>query len=102
MTWRTIDPALIYDLPALDDLVGRPAWMKDGLCREPTYRDVDFFASGRGEVEMVKQAKQVCSHCLVLKECRDYAMADPGLLGVWGGTTERERRRLRAAARKVA
>jgi len=36
----------------------------------------------------------------VQRECLDYALAHPTLVGCWGGTTERERRRLRDHARR--
>jgi WhiB family redox-sensing transcriptional regulator len=36
-------------------------------------------------------AKSFCQVCPVVVECFDEAMANPQLLGVWGGTTARER-----------
>ncbi len=36
-------------------------------------------------------AIQVCRHCPVRQDCADYAMAHPGLHGVWGGLTQSER-----------
>lgn len=42
------------------------------------------------------QAKAVCSTCPVRVECLEYAMAHKAY-GVWGGTSERERRTLRRA-----
>ncbi|MCZ4515672.1 WhiB family transcriptional regulator [Streptomyces sp. ActVer] len=41
-------------------------------------------------------AERLCAGCPVVVECLAYAMADRRLSGVWGGTTEVERRRLRA------
>ena len=40
-------------------------------------------------------AKKVCADCPVLAECRDYALQHPVLVGVWAGTTDRERRKIR-------
>jgi WhiB family transcriptional regulator, redox-sensing transcriptional regulator len=45
-----------------------------------------------------KLAKQVCRGCPVRTECLVYAMETPVDHGVWGGLTERERRRLRRRA----
>jgi WhiB family redox-sensing transcriptional regulator len=73
----------------------RPEWQKDALCRE--YPDVDFFATGRAGVD---EARRVCSKCLVLVECRSWALEqDARLDGVWGGTTLEDRRKMRRPGR---
>lgn len=51
-----------------------------------------WFAVGAAEH---KQAKQVCRGCDVRRECLMYAMEAPVDHGIWGGLTERERRRFR-------
>lgn len=43
----------------------------------------------------VARAKAVCASCQVRQECLDFAIATTQVHGVWGGTTEEERRRLR-------
>lgn len=58
-------------------------------------RDVDpevFFPLGSAE-----QAKTVCRSCPVAAECLVWAL-EHGATGVWGGTTEDERRAMRAQA----
>jgi WhiB family redox-sensing transcriptional regulator len=40
-------------------------------------------------------AKAVCGRCLVQRECLHYALADSDLMGVWGGTSQRDRARHR-------
>jgi WhiB family redox-sensing transcriptional regulator len=75
----------------LAERLARPAWHARAACR------------GQGTAEWIKAtstgdytgAKAVCSSCPVRAECLDYALADPSLVGCWGGTTERERRDLR-------
>jgi hypothetical protein len=47
------------------------------------------------ENENVAEALAVCAGCDVRAECLAAALADPNLVGVWGGTTSRERRELR-------
>lgn len=75
------------------DLLRGPAWRADALCRE--YPDLQWFGqSDRSS----KAAKAVCGRCLVRKECLSYALADPGIDGVWGGLTTRERAQLRKTA----
>lgn len=41
-----------------------------------------------------KDAKEVCQSCVVRKDCLEYALAEEEF-GIWGGLSERERRRLR-------
>jgi WhiB family redox-sensing transcriptional regulator len=75
------------------DLFQRPEWMARGACRDvPT----DLFFLERGGNP--RPGKALCAACVVRLDCLDYAMADPELLGIWGGTSERERDRLRRAA----
>ena len=54
-----------------------------------------FFAAGALEHKM---AKVVCRKCPVRSECLAYAMDAPIDHGIWGGMTERERRRYRRRA----
>lgn len=68
-------------------------WRADGLCAQT---DADlFFAVGALEH---KQAKRICRSCPVRTECLSYAMDSPVDHGIWGGLTERERRRWRRKA----
>ncbi|HVL64252.1 MAG TPA: WhiB family transcriptional regulator [Actinomycetota bacterium] len=54
-----------------------------------------WFAVGAREH---KEAKKICRSCPVRTECLSYAMDAPVDHGVWGGFTERERRRFRRQA----
>ncbi len=47
--------------------------------------------------EAASVAKAVCRTCVVRSPCLEYALATKQVDGIWGGTTERERRRLRRA-----
>ena len=49
--------------------------------------------------EAAAEAKAVCAGCTVRVECFEYAAANNERFGVWGGTTEKERRLLRRWAR---
>jgi WhiB family redox-sensing transcriptional regulator len=64
--------------------------MADALCLE--HPEVEFFP-GRGESSA--PAKALCARCLCRAECLAYALVDPDLVGVWGGTSPRERAQLR-------
>jgi WhiB family redox-sensing transcriptional regulator len=54
-----------------------------------------FFAPGALEHKL---AKKVCRRCPVRSQCLTYAMDEPVDHGIWGGLTERERRRYRRKA----
>jgi WhiB family transcriptional regulator, redox-sensing transcriptional regulator len=72
---------------------GGADWAVEGACRG--YPEVDFFADVRAAVA---QAKSICGRCQVRGECLEYAVRHDEI-GVWGGTTRRERRRLEGARR---
>lgn len=55
--------------------------------------DPDLFFPERGG--STKEAKKVCSECVVREECAEYALLNGERYGIWGATSERERRRLR-------
>ncbi len=78
-----------FDLP---DAIGpQPAdWRAWASC---VGVDPELFFPERGET--TRHAKAVCSRCLVCQECLEYALANAEKFGVWGGTSERERRKLR-------
>ena len=64
-------------------------WMAEGNCRfEPP---ATFFPSDGVGVEV---AKKICATCPVRELCLDYALEHRIDHGVWGGTSERQRRRL--------
>ena len=53
--------------------------------------DPDLFFPERGA--STKEAKRVCSACVVRSECLEYALQNGEKFGIWGGMSERERRR---------
>lgn len=55
--------------------------------------DPDLFFPERGA--STKEAKAVCQGCEVRDECLEYALANGEKFGIWGGLSERERRRIR-------
>ena len=65
--------------------------------------DPDLFFPERGA--STKEAKEVCRGCVVREDCLEYALANGEKFGIWGGLSERERRRIRrqrALARRTA
>ena len=73
-------------------------WMADGNCANKA-PSVFFPSDGVG----VEKAKLVCEGCPVTDQCLEYAIAHRIDHGVWGGTSERQRRRIiRASAQERA
>lgn len=57
--------------------------------------DGDLFFPARGEP--TDEAKAICAGCIVREDCLEYALTTKQYHGIWGGTSERERKRLRKA-----
>ncbi|SRR5690606_24839892 len=75
--------------PRMKALTVDTEWMARGNCADkpPSL----FFPSDGVGVEV---ARRVCADCPVRTECLEYALANRIDHGVWGGTSERERRRI--------
>ena len=69
-------------------------WMTDGKCRDMP-PSVFFPSDGLG----VQEAQKICATCPVAEECLEYALVNRIDHGVWGGCSERERRRLQRRRR---
>lgn len=70
-------------------------WRMSSACREA---DPDiFFPTGHDEPlpRQIARAKSICNECPVVRECLMWALADPLMDGIWGGTTQSERRAIR-------
>jgi WhiB family redox-sensing transcriptional regulator len=80
------------------DLVGEAQeWQERALCAQT---DPEAFFPEKGG--STREAKKICTDCEVKAECLEYALANDERFGIWGGLSERERRRLRRAANEVA
>jgi WhiB family redox-sensing transcriptional regulator len=73
------------------------AWRQRAACRGV---DPDIFYPASDEEAEV--AKAICAQCPVREACLEYALANRERDGVWGGATERERRRIIRQRRKSA
>lgn len=76
------------DLFGLDD--ESPSWRDGALCAQV---DTDLFYPEKGG--STKPAKRVCAGCDVRQQCLDFAVENDERHGIWGGLSERERRRLK-------
>ena len=77
------------------DLLGiAPEWQERALCSQT---DPEAFFPEKGG--STREAKRICNRCEVRAECLEYALGHDERFGIWGGLSERERRRLK---RRVA
>ncbi|WP_456874760.1 MULTISPECIES: WhiB family transcriptional regulator [unclassified Geodermatophilus] len=74
---------------------GEAAWRLDALCAET---DPEAFFPEKGG--STREAKRVCMGCSVRTECLEFALANDERFGIWGGLSERERRRVRLERRE--
>ena len=73
----------------LTELIDPEPWMSDALCAQI---DGDLFFPEKGGA--TREAKQICQRCPVQAGCLDYALQRGERFGIWGGVSERDRRRL--------
>ena len=72
---------------------GALAWQERALCAQT---DPEAFFPEKGG--STREAKRVCGSCEVRGECLEYALANDERFGIWGGLSERERRKLKRRA----
>ena len=76
-----------------DDDGGLLSWQEQALCAQT---DPEAFFPEKGG--STREAKRICVGCDVKGECLEYALGQDERFGIWGGLSERERRRLKRAA----
>jgi WhiB family transcriptional regulator, redox-sensing transcriptional regulator len=80
--------------PVVADLLGNaPEWQERALCSQT---DPEAFFPEKGG--STREAKRICSRCEVKGECLEYALGHDERFGIWGGLSERERRKLKRRA----
>lgn len=73
-----------------NSVAGERRWQEQANCLGV---DPDLFFPERGA--STREAKSVCRGCEVRVDCLEYALAHGEKFGIWGGLSERERRRVR-------
>lgn len=81
-----------YGTTAAEDLT----WMEDALCAQT---DPDVFYPEKGG--STAPATSICSSCQVRQECLEYAVTNDIRHGIWGGTSDNDRKRM-SRERKAA
>lgn len=68
-------------------------WQDRALCAQT---DPEAFFPEKGG--STREAKRICLGCEVRSECLEYALQHDERFGIWGGLSERERRKLKKRA----
>ena len=92
-----VDSVTVVEHGLGDDVTGdlpeELAWQERALCAQT---DPEAFFPEKGG--STREAKRVCMSCDVRPECLSYALANDERFGIWGGLSERERRRVKKRA----
>jgi WhiB family redox-sensing transcriptional regulator len=83
----------MLQIPLTPSEGAEPEWHERALCAQT---DPEAFFPEKGG--STREAKKICTGCEVRSECLSYALAHDERFGIWGGLSERERRRLKRAA----
>jgi WhiB family redox-sensing transcriptional regulator len=84
-------PGVRRDIDVVDD--NPLAWQSDALCAQT---DPEAFFPEKGG--STRDAKRICTSCDVRDACLEYALQNDERFGIWGGLSERERRKLKRRA----
>lgn len=80
-------------MPPTEEITGD--WREDAACRG--IESSVFFSPdaerGQARAQRESRARRICADCPVLRQCRDHALVTGEPYGIWGGTTETDRRR---------
>jgi len=85
--------SVVRELYVLDGDAEELGWQERALCAQT---DPEAFFPEKGG--STREAKKVCLSCDVRAECLEYALAHDERFGIWGGLSERERRKLKKRA----
>jgi WhiB family redox-sensing transcriptional regulator len=70
----------------------RKDFWQGALCAEV---DPELFFPRKGQYLEAQSAKRLCNRCELKTKCLEFALKDPELKGIWGGTNEHDRYRIR-------
>ena len=85
--------SLVPDAFESDPATAENQWQDRALCAQT---DPEAFFPEKGG--STREAKKVCVGCDVRSECLEYALENDERVGIWGGLSERERRKLKKRA----
>jgi WhiB family redox-sensing transcriptional regulator len=83
----------MFGMAGMAGMAEEPTWQERALCAQT---DPEAFFPEKGG--STREAKRICTTCEVRAECLEYALEHDERFGIWGGLSERERRRLKRRA----
>lgn len=93
MGWAENSELELDVLAEMFDVADEQDWQERALCAQT---DPEAFFPEKGG--STREAKRICQGCDVRAECLEYALAHDERFGIWGGLSERERRKLKKRA----
>jgi len=90
MNWVQNSEFELDVLAELFDVAEEHDWQERALCAQT---DPEAFFPEKGG--STREAKRICQGCEVRSECLEYALQHDERFGIWGGLSERERRKLK-------
>ena len=88
-------PVALSSAHLLSLTIASDEWRRNAACRD-TDPDLFFPVGTTGPaIEQIDNAKAVCRQCDAQADCLEFALATNQDSGIWGGTSEEERRKLR-------
>lgn len=93
MSWSESTEAELDVLADMFDVAEEQQWQERALCAQT---DPEAFFPEKGG--STREAKRICQGCEVRTECLEYALQHDERFGIWGGLSERERRKLKKRA----
>ncbi len=93
MEWGERPSEELGALAGFFDETEEQEWQERALCAQT---DPEAFFPEKGG--STREAKRICLGCEVRSECLEYALAHDERFGIWGGLSERERRKLKKRA----
>lgn len=82
--------SLVPEQVSIEPEIDEDQWQERALCAQT---DPEAFFPEKGG--STREAKRICQGCEVKDACLDYALANDERFGIWGGLSERERRRIK-------
>lgn len=82
-------------MTAVDMTITKEEWLEQAVCAQT---DPEAFFPEKGG--STREAKSVCVTCPIVRECLQYALDHDERFGIWGGLSERERRKLKKTLTK--
>lgn len=97
--YRAAARATVDDLPNIDlSALAAQEWRQRAACRLLPDDQTFIFWPGRGDSVTLGAARTVCLSCPVAQDCLDWALTN-GEHGVWGGTSDKQRKEMRNGRR---